>query len=352
MLAEAGIAIGLVMSADRVAEVRIASTRRTDVAALFVGRSAEQVLALLPTLFALCGTAQTLAGLAAIEAATGQSVVPAQIAARRLLVLAEMVAEHGTAIARDWPKLVGAEPQLGLVKELRAALIGMRLGLYPAGDWKSLGGGALQPDRRALMAALDAAESVIDHLPVERLIETITRDCPDFGRSEFRPMPAGGPPDLGDRMIADSYLSAPDHLGVVFETGALARWHRHPRLAAHGNGLSSRFVARQVEIAESLAEMRRLAADVTTAAPTRGDSASGMGLGVIEATRGLLAHRVEMDQGRVRSYRILAPTEWNFHRHGVLMEGLLGASDERLSERAEALVAGLDPCVAATVTLE
>jgi Ni,Fe-hydrogenase I large subunit len=65
----------------------------------------------------------------------------------------------------------------------------------------------------------------------------------------------------------------------------------------------------------------------------------------VDAARGLLAHRVELREGVLRDYRILAPTEWNFHPQGPLARGLLGASGPDLEWRAALLASSLDPCV-------
>ncbi|WP_373507775.1 nickel-dependent hydrogenase large subunit, partial [Thiocapsa sp.] len=82
-------------------------------------------------------------------------------------------------------------------------------------------------------------------------------------------------------------------------------------------------------------------------------SASGIGLGRVFAARGLLAHLVRVEDGRVRDYRILAPTEWNFHPRGVVaraLESLPPGPEEQLRRQAELLITAIDPCVAFTLT--
>ena len=73
----------------------------------------------------------------------------------------------------------------------------------------------------------------------------------------------------------------------------------------------------------------------------------------VQNARGLLLHRVALDaQGMVDDYRIVAPTEWNFHPDGALVHGLTGlaADDEaRLVRQARLAVQALDPCVACRV---
>ncbi len=54
--------------------------------------------------------------------------------------------------------------------------------------------------------------------------------------------------------------------------------------------------------------------------------ATGSGIGLAETARGLLLHRVQVERGLVTDYRIVAPTEWNFHPGGPLAQGLNGRS--------------------------
>jgi coenzyme F420-reducing hydrogenase alpha subunit len=83
-------------------------------------------------------------------------------------------------------------------------------------------------------------------------------------------------------------------------------------------------------------------------------AADGAGVAVVETARGLLLHRAVLSGGRVADYRIVAPTEWNFHPAGPLVQGLEGeeAIDAALLERnARLAVEALDPCVACNVEI-
>ena len=75
-------------------------------------------------------------------------------------------------------------------------------------------------------------------------------------------------------------------------------------------------------------------------------------MAAVQTARGLLLHRARIARGRVAAYRIVAPTEWNFHPEGPLARGLAGmiADDEPALERGATLVVqALDPCVACTI---
>ena len=79
-----------------------------------------------------------------------------------------------------------------------------------------------------------------------------------------------------------------------------------------------------------------------------GPWATGVGLAAVQTARGLLLHHARLAEGRVTDYRIVAPTEWNFHPQGALFRGIVGteAPDEADAGRARGLaVHALDPCV-------
>ncbi|CUW40981.1 Hydrogenase expression/formation protein HupK [Magnetospirillum sp. XM-1] len=353
---ESSLAITLHLDGDRVGRVEIGSSRLVKASDMLNGRQPAQVLALLPTLYSLCGTAQGLAGLQAVENAAGIDAPAAQRTARRVLCQVEVVAEHAAASLRDWPALLGEEPDLSALKPLRPLIIAARKALYPAGDWTVPGGGRLAPDSAALadiLRGLGEAVARADDV-ADRLIERIEdENLEGFGAVPPCLMPAGGPPDLEARLAADhdgSYRARPDYHGGVFETGPLARQSGRPLMGLlmgqYGNGLMPRFSARMMEMASALREVEDLVQDLS------GDSgglpmarSDGSGLGVVEAARGLLAHRVELREGLLSAYRILAPTEWNFHPDGPLARGLMGACGPDLAGRAALLAASLDPCV-------
>jgi len=78
----------------------------------------------------------------------------------------------------------------------------------------------------------------------------------------------------------------------------------------------------------------------------------GQAIAWCEMARGLLLHWVQLDpQGRVDDYRVLAPTEWNFHADGALAQALtaLPANDPTATASAWCLAAAYDPCVDCTV---
>ncbi|HLO78128.1 MAG TPA: nickel-dependent hydrogenase large subunit [Magnetospirillum sp.] len=385
MFPEARLDVALRVRDGIVADVAVRSTRLVQASRLFAGRRPDEVLTLLPTIFALCGTAQVLAGLSATEQASGLPPSAAQLPARQMLLLAETVAEHGLTLARDWPAHVGAEPDLAAARRIKTAMASIRPALFPAGDWNHPGGGTVAPQHPAIAVAIAAARAALTSLldadiaaivagpdqfrawvntsrcAAARLIAEASDDAlAGFGRGPFLPMPEQGPADLSARLEGErdgDYLARPDSAGRVFETGPLARQAWHPVVAAligaHGPGLLARLAARLVEVASSLQEMDELVQSLDADHAPLACLVDGSGLGLVEAARGLLAHRVELEGGRVKRYQILAPTEWNFHPDGPLARGLRGMpATADLQRRAALLVGALDPCVACSVTVE
>ncbi len=368
-----------------IAAVALASTRPVSACSVLVGRRLDEALALLPRLFSLCGVAQAVAGLRAVENALGLATPPPQAAARRLLVTAEALEQTVWRILIDGPRCIGVEPALEALKSLRRVLASLRPLLFPDPVWMRIGGARLTPARARLNAALDQIEhsvsqAVLGRTPTEGspwrdrdAFETWIRTSPalaaliprwvneqglaGFGRGAVEPLPETDPAWLARRLAHDadySFCARPDHAGAVGETSALARCWTHPLIAAlrteHGNGLFVRLTARLVECAALVAELRDQARTVSDEHPdTPGlENTSGSGLGIVECARGRLVHWLAVAEGRVSAYRILAPTEWNFHPEGPLARGLIDApvgQGARVRQAIELLVMALDPCV-------
>ena len=74
----------------------------------------------------------------------------------------------------------------------------------------------------------------------------------------------------------------------------------------------------------------------------------GWGFGWIETARGRLYHATLLEGEQIKTYRICAPTEWNFHPEGVLAQWLAieRADDMVLAQNMAQLI---DPCVAVEI---
>lgn len=338
MPATGHIELRLGLAGGVIDRVDIRSTRRVQASRLLEGKTVAKALDLLPLLFSVCGAAQRCAGLAAVEQALGITAGPDAIAARRRLLLVETVVEHATRILMDWPALIGEPPRIEAVRRLRAAMV-----------------------REAEPADTEAAVAAV----ADRLFQILsTEGLAGFGAADIPLMPPLTPADadaLAARLAGDhdgAFVAQPDWNGRVLETGPLARQCAQPKVVAlrteSGNGLAARFAARLVELSAALESLAQAGSTGPVVTPALAGG-SGVGLGVVEAARGLLAHRVEVVDGVIRRYQILAPTEWNFHPDGPLARGLRGqamADGPALPRLARMLVCALDPCVACEILVE
>jgi len=167
---------------------------------------------------------------------------------------------------------------------------------------------------------------------------------------------------------AYSWCKAPRLNGKVVETGALARQvvAGHPLLrdlvAQHGGSVTARVVARLLEIALVVPVMENWVRMLRPGEPfcfpeTKLEDASGIGL--IEAARGSLGHWLEVRQGKIHNYQIIAPTTWNFSPRdatgtpGALEQALVGIKIEENHDgtpvAVQHVVRSFDPCMVCTV---
>jgi coenzyme F420-reducing hydrogenase alpha subunit len=380
---EGGLIVGILVIDATVADVRLRSSRPTSIGAMLTGRPMGEALSLVPMLFSLCGIAQGIAAANACEAAIGITASPAQQAARDLLILGEMADSHAWQISMEWPRLIGAARDPGLLSPLRKATSALAPALYPSRDWTHPGGGTLSPDADKLSDAGLRISTAIGRLignsfsalrnaddlhrwsrdsatPAARLISRIiTDDMVGFGRSGVTTLPDPPADWFAPRLTSTSDFSNQPHLdGIPAETGAMHRMAASPLIAdlkqRYGNGLLSRFASKLMELASLPARLAALSGYLSSEHPgTIPSHPTGSGAGVADTARGRLAHWIALEQGIVQDFRTVAPNEWNFHPQGALVRGLVGlpACDD-LRRRVDLLVAALDPCVPCNVMIE
>ncbi|EWY38119.1 hydrogenase [Skermanella stibiiresistens SB22] len=385
---EGTLSIQIVVIDATVADVRLRSTRATGMERMLTGRPMDEVLALVPMLFSLCGMAQGIAAVRACESALGMFPSPRQRAARELLILAEMTASHAWQVTMDWPRLLGGQPDPAALLVARRAVAEIPPALYPARDWNRPGGGMLKPNAPALDDALDRLSGTVETLAgtgmmtfddigelsrwarssrttaARMLARVMTDDMAGFGRSGVPALPDLPDHWFAERLAADpGFSAAPSVDGRPAETGALGRTAGTRLMTSltslFGNGLLPRLTARVTDLAALPQRMReaagRIAAeasDTPSPASTSSD-ATGSGVGTADTARGRLAHWVALRHGIVTGYRTVAPNEWNFHPRGALARGLIGLpADDDLPARVGLLIAALDPCVPCHVSVE
>jgi hypothetical protein len=368
MADEGRLEVQLCTQSGRVTDVQVRSTRRTDFSRVLVGLPVDGALRLVPSLFSICAAAQAIAGLEACEAALGVQVDARQHALRKTLAALEALDNHAFQVFVEWPRQLGAPPNVAPFRALRAAIDQVRRGVTQGGPWAVLGGvvgPVTAPSLEGLRAAvellapaqavreLDAFEAWARGAP---LLEAARGAGAHLAAKVNTPLLPPQPPAwFAARMTSEAFSAQPSVDGVPAEAGALGFVTDAPLvaqvLAREGRTTWARLVARFADVArlvDVVAGGVVEARGATTSAPA--SLGSGQGAGVADTSRGRLAHAVAVEQGRVTSWRTVAPTEWSFHPAGVLREALVGEDAAGAQEKARFLVTALDPCVACTVS--
>ena len=378
------IYISLYHQGGRAKQTRIVS-RRPEAAKALTGKTPEQVLALVPLLFSICGKAQAYAALIACRAALSLPAEPELDAAREMLVQLETLREHAWRMLLDWPAALGLQankPALaslmkfdnhfkqdlfadgagfGFASRLHRDL-NVNLLLQKINDLTRLIDSTIFQGQLAAFLTISNETQLHNWLSQNTsftgfLLSTLyRRDWMSAGNNPIACLPELDHAALHVFMQHEdlSALSRQPHwLGMCMETTALNRQYSHPLLAElqtrYGNGLLVRLVANLIEVA-------RIPGELTgkPTFPAKGFGSDGIGIAQVQAARGLLIHRLVLRQGRVYDYRIVAPTEWNFHPHGVVAQGLqnLHVPDAvSLKQQADLFIKAVDPCVKYHLTL-
>ena len=357
MSPEESLSVKLAVRNRRVAEVEIASTRLVRPARALSGRPPEEVLALVPLLFPVCGIAHGVACARALEAALGRTPDPKLEAARETMCLGEAAVAHAWQLAIAWPEAAGAPGDTESVRTARRALTALARALFGKDQLAP----ALRPD-----PAIEDAKGAVTTLVA--LLDMLTaREAPllacvkraeqaGFGVSPTPTVAALDVAATGALLAADPAFAAhPELEGGPVDVSAYARRCGCDDLraieAVHGRGLLARLAARRED---ARAAMHRLAAafaepKAVPLAAAAGGIAGG-GAGGADTARGPLVYWVRASPERVEDVRVVAPTDWTFHPRGALRSALLGVeSRPTLARDAGWLVLALDPCVPWTI---
>ncbi len=342
------------------ATVAIQSSRPQLAQKLLGGRAPEEAAHLAGLIFSLCGKAQRVAAKAACEAASGVMPAAAVSRARETAVLLELAQEHAWRFLLDWPQQQGMPPdQAGqsrlrqsaadpthfletLDELLRTTLLGeaadvwLARGLAGFDAWRHAGATATARLFAGLGEGADIGISQAGPLPPLAILEDAEAH------------------ELARRALDEpAFCGQPLWRGAPAETGALARMREQPLLAAwiaqRGCGAGARLLARLLELTELPARLAECSAGILAGSiwVRAWPLSNNTGLAGVETARGLLFHVARLREGKVEQYRIVAPTEWNFHPAGPLCQALAGlAPGDGLDARARLVAQSLDPCVA------
>jgi len=335
------------------------------------GKTAGQAAIIIPMLFSICGKAQGAAAAVALAFALGGE--PDRAAERERLVLGEALQELLWRFLLDLPRLMGGHGNAALLASLRKGLAQAAAGQNET-VWQAFAAQAEMALSQVILGMSVADWRKLADL--EQLSEWLRRTDTEtacnllelwngagrWGDGRAALMPAVSRERMLNEVLPgldsdEDFAQRPHWQGKVMETGSLARMQTHPVLAEllqlEGASILARFLARLFEMVELLDRLRQpVEPGWVQGAALR----PGIGLAWVQTARGLLLHRAELDgQGGVADYRIVAPTEWNFHPAGSCAKALTGKSASRADEArrsAELLVQALDPCVAYIIEVE
>ncbi len=344
---------------------------------LLRGQTGEQVGRTLSSVFTLCAHAHRRAAQMALAAAQGAGLDASSTDPPVLLWL-ETARDHLRSIALDWPQrlpgvafdargmdwLRDCPLSLGTARAATDAAIA-RQTLAALRHW--LEQGVLGEDAQVWLARchapdvlatwctaqagrLSPARCLAAWQPLAQSLRPAMR-CLDLLDDDMTRQSANMQ-ELARTLAADpDFVQWPTWLGQCAETGVWSRLRHRPGRSLTAHSAWTRLSARWLELVEiAVADPPGGEHD---AAPLLAIGALGLGhgrsLAWCEMARGLLVHWVELDtDGAVQDYRVLAPTEWNFHPQGALARALQ-ALEPGDTQATRALAAAFDPCVACTV---
>ncbi len=364
--------------------VSVHSTRPFATVQLMQGKPIQKALTTVPLLFSLCAKAQAVAAIRAIESAQNTPASQTVERRRELLVLLETLREHLWRFLLDWPRYCQQEPDttlashcIQLANSLMKQLEQHDNYLTQPGLTKAL------PLPRAIPQQLQQFVQLINqHILLSDADTFLTYNQADFstwltqnethltrlyayldknqwlniGVTETTALPVLPDKQLIQRLDSnetDQFIARPSWDGAgQYETGAYAREYQHPLICQlrqkYGQTLWVRLVARVIEIA-------RIGSLLDNPLCNNALLFYEGGLGACEAARGRLYHRTTVEKGVIQYYRVLAPTEWNFHPQGAAAQALATIHlDDEISaqQQAHLCIHAIDPCVEHHVVLD
>ncbi|MBP2448313.1 nickel-dependent hydrogenase large subunit [Rhizobium leguminosarum] len=356
LLGAGSIRIDVTVSRALACSVEVKASRPTGLARMFVGRRPEEAPVLAGQVFSLCGFSQSVAARLAVLNAADLPMPPEEHRAAVGGLLAERIFETLRALILHWPWTLPAGIPASAGKCLREVLAASQTIISGAKGNIADKEFVAAPTARlvATAAALGVPES--DGVPPKgtacaAMLRDIENDITFPGRRPD-PLTAADDADVIAHLSREANYSTLPHLsGRVAETGAYARLGG----AGMPNAphLLQRFLARLRDVRLCLQQLSSLArqdqndlSDLMAGGPTPGAG----GFGAVECARGRLYHQAEIDRdGLLAAYRILAPTEWNFHPAGPFVETLLSSrigAGESAVRSVSRLAVLFDPCVA------
>ncbi|MBT3197132.1 MAG: hypothetical protein HN842_10695 [Gammaproteobacteria bacterium] len=378
---EGRISIDLSYPSHDTGVVTLSSSRPVHASTLFEGKTIEETLQTLPLLFSICSTAQACAAVRACEQATKSQPPTGVEPIRQQLLSIEMIREHLWRILLGWSERVGTPPPESALAEVMRLQQELRQSLTAGDSPFRIVVSPFEPDMASFQQAVQQLKALLKQTvlgvdcstwlqieSIDQLHQWISRQqgvatqllhkiwqqqWHGLGRCLIPPLPTLEWDRLNQALSHSNYVEQPEWAGEPAETTPLTRTDSpllHQLQLEYGNGLLVRLIARLTELAQLVESLDQ--PHSSTPSPV-GFASGESGIGCCEAARGLLVHRVTLENEQIRQYQILAPTEWNFHPDGVVVRALqqLPAESPHLQQQASLIIHAIDPCVGYDLTI-
>ena len=385
---EGEIKISVIARAGQVESVSITSTRPLHITRLFAGKSIDSVADIMNALYQLCNTAHRFAFLRLLDESAVIKLSQNEIQAYKLLLDLETIREHCFSISSKWSQDSGNSVDTNIIN-LLVILKEINSTLFANTDPLSLADKELQSFnsidkliikleqqlQNLLIGSENNAESIFTGIDSfnnwlqygESKSVTFLNYLQQHQLNKIGDVKVSHLPDLDLQEVSallnnDAYIKHPSYQNVTYETTPYSRQSRHQLIKQlvniHGNGVLTRAVAQLLEIFELLNKVKHDYRDIESENISYSIQLPVLetrALVQLEAARGRLVHQLSIEDEKIKTYQILAPTEWNFHPEGVLnhmIESLNFTDKEDLIKKIKLLVNAIDPCVGYSVEVD
>ena len=365
----------------------IKSSRPTNAAQLFTGKTIKQSISLLPLLFNLCARAQTITAIKAIESQLNVQVPDEIIKQREIIIALERLREYSLPIFMQWPTYLKLELHNNILANLAQALNK----LINSFDGYSLS--HFDPNSINLPVLSTNQKKHWQHCKklIEHAIFSITAEkwlnyTPDLlldwaekkqslaaqfmwwlnkqpwkttGKSTIKCLPE----NLTDHELLTlmlnngvNFTANPQWNHQSYEVSSFNYTENKQSVALtkqYHNSLYSRMWLKLINIAQTIANLNELFNQKDNGNLSLPSSIKGLAHSF--TARGRLTHYIELTENKIKRLLILAPTEWNFHPHGVAansLNHLLLGDKYNLMQQANLIIQAIDPCVGFNITIK
>jgi len=384
---------------EKIEFVDIAFLASRGIEEILKGRPAEDALVINPRVCGICGHAHLIATVKALENCYPDIEISQKSKILRELTLNfELIQNHFKWFYLTLLPLLGTKQKVvlaGYISSVMSKAIAHIGGQYPHNSYAIVGGIVSDPSPLDLLQMKKLIKEGIDFFE-EHFVQADTKELLLCDRIETLLEKEGDLPfllqqilengwqDLGksfDRFIvfgensyfkrgksiktrvhsniSEHYLQIDENINSLaknvsyrskyYEVGPLSRAMllKTPLIKdAHrryGDSLFSRILARSCEISQLLHHSIELIEKIDLNEPSyikpkvAIKKISGNGTGAVEAARGSLIHKVELEEGIIKSYQIITPTQWNLSNGtkempGVAQKAMFGLPNTDIAE--------------------